>query len=110
MKCFINEKERESTGSTRFIELMLGEYDGECWHEDSIYMNAELWEKLKLTHLFREVVSEFDYYGINPISIDQWEAIRNIGCDVMQREAIDEVSSWIKNCFINHEYFTVLGL
>lgn len=110
MKYFINYEEQQSSGSTQFVELMQGKYDGECWHENSIYMRAELWEKLQLTRLFKSVISEFDYYGINAMSVEQWEAIKNTSCDDIQRAAINEVASWVDECFSKHEYFTVLGL
>jgi len=112
MRFFITEEERRRTGSSAFIEFQRGNYDGECWHIDSICMDEDIFYELHLRRFFSMVLPQFDYYGITQVSACEFEKIKemsgNFSIDVS--ECIKELSEWLGEYDDQEILFTICGM
>ncbi|MBR4344861.1 MAG: hypothetical protein IKP88_19515 [Lachnospiraceae bacterium] len=112
MRFFVTEDERKSIGSTAFIEFQKGEYDGNCWHIDSICMDDDVFGELHLRRFFSMVLPQFDYYGITQVSKLEFEKLKetavNFSNDVC--ECIKELEGWIGENGDKDILFTICGM
>ena len=112
MRFFITEEERKSTGNTAFIEFQKGEYDGCCWHIDSICMDEDLFGELHLRRFFSMVLPQFDYYGITQVSLAEFEKLKttsvNYSADVCA--CIKELDEWLGEKSDSEVLFTICGM
>ena len=112
MRFFINANQRKTINSTCYLEVQEGQYHDKCWLDSSIYISIELWEKFHISNLIREVVPEFDFYGIAVITKEYWinivkkSQIEECFC----KEIIAEVVPWATKFFKTNDVFTILGM
>ena len=112
MKYFITEEQRKASDSTCYMEFMKGYYNDKCWLEDSINIDAFLWDNLDLSKLIHSVNKDFDYYDLTVITKEQWQEITRISNETSGKwkEVIDEATPWVEECFREFEVFTISGM
>ena len=79
---------------------------------DSLCMYCENFESLGLTKLFQVVITDFDYYGINKITKEQWQQLHQLS-KMMRIEVVEafcELNEWVEECFRTYDTFCILGL
>lgn len=112
MGYFITEAERKALHSTCFHEFMKGEYNGECWHEDSLLLSDDEFSRLGLYKIFKKVIPDYDPYGIVSVMREQWEQVKILaekaGGEIL--ECILEVDKWVNACFEEFDRFTICGI
>lgn len=106
-----NSLDRIRSGSTCYIELQKGPFNGEFWLDDSLNISEDKWEEYKLTELFRDTVPEFDYYGISLVEGYTWAKIISKAKDnPMWQEFIEEISPWANDSFKESMGFSICGM
>ena len=111
MKYFINEEMRKASEGTFYFEFQKGKFRNRFWMKDSICLYADLFNELNLYQLFADSLGEFDYYGANVVSQDQWLKIVEKSTENKQwKMIVEELKPWVEECFIKHKHFTVLGI
>ena len=111
MKYFISEEKRKESGGTCYFEFQKGKFRNRFWMKDSICLYADLFDELDLYQLFTDSLGEFDYYGVNVVSQDQWFKIIEKSTENEQwKMIVEELNPWVAECFIKHKHFTVCGI
>ena len=111
MKYFVNEMERNASGSTCYFEFQKGRYHGKCWQKDSISIHMDIFDETHLHDLFSSVVN-FDYFGLTEITIDEWNTLvdkaHSIGGKI--EEIISEIIPWAEDNYKKESVFTICGI
>ena len=112
MKYFVNEEQRKNSHSTCYLEFQAGRYHDKCWLDTSISIRDELWDKYHVSKLIREVIPEFDFYGVTVITKKQWNSIvaKSQTDECACREIIAEAIPWAEKCFETNDVFTIVGI
>ncbi|MEK4526167.1 hypothetical protein CXK86_03695 [Paenibacillus sp. BGI2013] len=66
-------RDREELEGTGYIEVLPGKYLGQCWNEDSIYFDEEVFGFVEKT--IENIFSGYDHYAFNEIHRKTWEVI-----------------------------------
>ena len=107
-KYFITESERKGTC---YFEFQKGEFDGTFWLEDSLLLEADIFDELGLCNYFELAVPDFYYYGPNRISREQWKQLVSIvPKNSKAEEVLEELMFWAEECFEKCGTFSVLGI
>ena len=109
MNYFITEQERKKDNTTYF-EFQKGTYSGKCWLEDSMLLDADIFDDYQLSKLFKAVLPEFDYYGITVITREDWFKVCDNAKNTAVEERLKELSLWIDACFKEFDTVSLLGL
>lgn len=111
MKYFVNEETRKASGSTCYFEFQNGKFKNKFWLKDSLCLHADVFDELMLYRLFSSSIEDFDYYGVNEVSEEQWNIIlKNAKEDEQWESVIEELRPWAEECFKKHKYFTICGI
>lgn len=112
MKYFVNEDVRKASGSSCYFEFQKGRHPNECWLPDSISIDMDIFDELKLYELIKAVVPAFDYYGITEIGHNDWNNIVKQGCVMSGKaeEAIREADEWATKAFSEVSVITIWGI
>ncbi len=111
MTFLINSAARKATGSTCYFEFQKGKQKNKFWLDNSVYLHADMFEKLMLFSLFSQSVKEFDSFGRNYISKAQWKTIVELSKSNEMWEAFaQELQPWVDDCLSEHKYFTLCGI
>lgn len=110
MKYFITEEERKTLHSTYFFEFQEGQknkkYNFVCWKENSMLLNADLFDKSELY----KIIPNLYYYGDTIINKENWNIIKNSEKSQLAQNIIDELSDWVEENFKKYDYFVIIGL
>lgn len=112
MKYFWTEAERKRYHTSCCFEFQKGEFDGGHWKEDSLCLDAELFDKLNLYELLASAISEFDYYGPTKVTVDEWNTLfrkSQIECGD-KASLLLELLPWVEDCFKTEKVFYILGI
>lgn len=112
MKYFITEDVRKATGSTCFFEFQKGKYHNKCWLPDSISIENDVFDELKLYEIIKTVIPDFDYYGLTEISRNSWDRIvkQAIAVGGKAEEAITEANEWAMATYSEYSVITICGI
>ena len=112
MKYFLTAEERKNSGSSCFIEFQKGAYDGKCWKKDSICMDEEIFYDFKMKRLFSSVLPQFDYFGITPVSKEQFEKIKSNAKDYSEevQASVAELEEYFSGDAEDTVFFTICGI
>lgn len=112
MKYFITEEERRERHSTCFLEFQRGEYDGSCWRTDSLCLDDDIFNAMKLYGLFKSAIADFDHWGITEVTEEQWRELKKTFDEKggEYAELISELDPWAQDNFSEHMVFTVFGI
>ena len=97
------------------FEFMQGIYKGEHWQSTSIYFTEESFGCL-YSHI-DDVLENFNYYGPNIITVEQWEEIKSkvylsVNNDEKMPSFIDafnKIDEWVQKNFVYHKCFSICG-
>ena len=112
MRFFVTEEERKMSGNTSFIEFQKGEYNGNCWHIDSICMDEDIFYDLRLRSFFMANLPQFDYYGITQVSGSEFEKILEASSEFSTdvSACIAELKEWLGDTEGKEILFTICGM
>lgn len=112
MGLFITEAERKEKHTTCCFEFQRGRFQNSFWREDSICLEADIFDELKLFELFKTAVPHFDYYGLTEVSLRDWQALRRLSDKRggLEEKVILELTPWAEACFKDEEVFTICGI
>lgn len=105
--CFNNQR----TG-TCYFEYQKGKFEDNFWLDSSIYLHADLFDKLNLYQIFVKAVPEFAYYGITEIDREKWNLLivtaNQIGGSI--KCVFHEIDSWVNLFSPTENVITILGI
>lgn len=78
MKFFMTEAERKQIHTTCCFEFQQGCFHNVFWAEDSLCLNADIFDKLKLYEIFSKAVPQFNYYGKSEVSPENWRMLQRL--------------------------------
>ena len=112
MKYFITEAERKKIGGSGYFEFQKGDEADKCWKDDSLLLNMDIFDDLKIPDYIKDAVPEFDYYGITYVEREQWQHIFNRTYETggQVKELFAELKPWVEECFEEHERFVIWGI
>lgn len=111
MSIFVDEITRKESKRTTYIEFQRGEYHDACWLEDSINISEDNWREYELTRLFRQVKTEFDYYGLNTIDGEEWKELVEVAESYDKwKKVIAEITDWVEESLKEYGIFTICGM
>lgn len=112
MNYFMTEPERKQKHTTCCFEFQKGAWQEKCWLEDSICLDADIFDENHLYELFIKAVPQFDSYGPTQVSEAEWQTLLQLShsCGGIQEEIIQELAQWVRDCFQSESVFTVCGI
>lgn len=100
---------------TCYFEILPGKYNGECWKDNSIFLDEEVFDLIEPA--FERHVPNYDHYVFTDVSKEQWNKIlddlASQKFDSKQDDTeklIDELTVWVRRQLENEDYLAVLGL
>ncbi len=89
------------------------DYGNDAKYEDAMCFDDYMMEDTLMYKAFREVLQDYDYYGITEVRPKEWALIckyvdANLGNEA--KIAIAEIENWTKKVFEKHELFTIVGI
>ena len=71
-----------------------------------------MFDKLNLFELFHMALPHFDYYGRPEVHPENWEVLLYLAhdCGGETEAVILELASWVENCFLAENAFTICGI
>lgn len=80
------------------------------WSKDSIYISDE--DFSKISKYIDSCITSFDYYGVNEISLCEWEHVKNKAEKDSKylNEFFKSIDLWIKSDIDNSSSFWILGI
>jgi hypothetical protein len=105
--CCLND---QRTGDAYF-EFQKGTGE-EHWLNDSIYLDADVFDDLNLWQLFQTTLPHFNYYGLTPVTMDEWHRLREAAAKLSPevKQAVEELDAWARTCFLTDPQFTICGV
>ena len=112
MKYFITEEERKKIGGSGYFEFQKGDAADKCWKDDSLLLNMDIFDDLKIPDYIKDAVPGFDYYGITYVERGQWQQIFNRAYETggQVKELFTELKPWVEECFEEYERFVIWGI
>ena len=111
MKYFVFDKDREGTC---YHEFYKGKWDEKTfWKSDSLCLYDDiLYDNIGFVEAIREVLPNYDPYGVTEISAKQWKEIGSfiINKDISSIALYQEADGWLKKVFQEYDCFTILGI
>ena len=108
---FVDENQRKASQSTSYFEFQKGHYTT-CWCENSINICTWVWDEYEMSGLIRQVIKDFDYYGITEVTKKQWNRLVELSkaTSAKAEPILMEAASWAEECFKENEVFTIIGM
>lgn len=111
MRYFVFNKDRNGTC---YHEFYKGKWDKKTnWKHDSLYLDDDVLScNIGFVEAIREVIFDYDLYGVTEISVEQWDEIGKfiINKDSNSIALYQELNKWLEKVFQEHDCFTVLGI
>lgn len=109
VKCFIFEKDRVGTA---YHEFQMGNKKNLFWDKDSILLKEELMEETKPGNFFNKYIPNYNYFGPSIVTKDTWCKLlaESKNESWIIENLIIELTPWVKNCFLEYDCFTILGI
>ena len=103
---------RKMLGGTCYFEFQRGQYYGKHWLERSVFLHADLFDKLNLCEVFSQALPKFDYYGVTEVTPAQYEKLKALALHRGGQAAalIRELDPWVEDCFLTETIFTICGI
>jgi hypothetical protein len=103
-------KNRKKIRGTCYIEFYPGEYSGQCWNNESIYLSEE---DIELILPAFKVVKKFDYYDFVRIDEINWiKIIKELNSLklIIENDNTDDLKNYYRNQFCGNDiYFSSLA-
>lgn len=104
---------KEDLTSHDVFEFMRGPLMDTHWHEDSIYLTEDALADSGLADFFYSTLTNFNYYGPNEITQENWSLIKsniNNSNGELAKQLVNEIDIWARSCFQSYPCFTVCGI
>ena len=112
MHYLITAEQRKATHSSLFIEFQKGAFSNRHWLADSVYLHADVFDRLGMYELFKRSIPDFDYYYVTQVSPHQYAVLKRnaavYGAEVSALFA--ELDVWVNQCFRSESCFTICGI
>ncbi|MDE5834489.1 MAG: hypothetical protein K2H26_03100, partial [Ruminococcus sp.] len=82
------------------------EYSFVCWKDNSMLLNADLFDKSVLY----KIIPDFKYYADTVVNKENWNIIKNSEKSQLAQFIIEELSEWVEENFKKYDYFVIIGL
>ena len=110
MKYFVYDNEIKNTV---YHEFQKGSFDGHTfWKSDSISLSDDFLITLGIDDFFASVIPNYNDYSEFEIDKELWNCImqkaQQVGGEVL--ECILEANEWVKNTYLEHDIFTIIGI
>lgn len=95
-------KHKEDVHSSQYFEFR---------SDTSLYLYEDQDCIKPFVHYLKQYIS-FDYYGITIITKEDWNVLithKGETTSVVQ-ELLEEVTPWVNDSFIHHDYFKIIGI
>jgi hypothetical protein len=103
-------KNNERNG-TFYFEFQKGKFS-KHWIENNLCLSADIFDELKLYDFFSKILLQFNYYGPNQLTKEQWLKIKSeaekIGGNI--KEVITEIDVWANTVLPNETIISILGI
>jgi hypothetical protein len=111
MTYFLTAPQRKETQSTLYFEFQKGRFRHKFWKDDSIYLHADIFDRLGLDAIFSELIPNFHYFADTWVSAEQYHAVRAVALAHGGELAavFAELDVWVTECFRTEDCFTILG-
>lgn len=111
-KYFIRSADRQGTC---YYEFYVGTWDRKkmpFWHKDSICITDCQFHSTGLATIIAEVIPQYDPYGETAVKKQDWDIIAKKATEAGGEAyaVVEEAAEWIKQNFLRHKVFTILGL
>jgi len=108
----MNSKQRKETRATLFFEFQKGSFRGKHWLDDSVYLYADIFDRLDMYPLFSTVLTDFQYYYVTEVSSAQYTDLKNraMACGGEIAAIFAELDVWATECFKTETCFTICGI
>lgn len=98
---------------TDYLEFVNGQWDGSSyWNETSMYLSADMDDQIDFDRYIKEVIPEYDSYGVTEVDEDQWDTlvhnVTRVGGPICA--AVYEINRWVKKGIEKESVITILGL
>jgi hypothetical protein len=112
MTYLMDAKQRKATRATLFFEFQKGVFHGKHWVNDSVYLYADIFDRLDMYHLFVASLPHFEYYYVTEVSPAQYAHLKNkaMACGGEIAAIFHELDIWVTECFKTESCFTILGI
>ena len=111
MKYFVDEQTRAASHSSCYFEFQRGRYAGAHWKSDSICLNGDLWNELRLSELFAAAIPGFAYCGVTRVTPRDWARLEALSqSHPAWRKVVEEARPWVERCFAAEGEFSLLGM
>ena len=104
--------QRKTRGGTLYFEFQRGRFHRKHWLENSVFLDAELFDYLNLYELFAQAIPHFDYYYYSEVSPAQYETLKTLAHSQGGETTalFQELDYWVQNCFLTENVFTICGI
>lgn len=109
---FITNSQRKKRG-TCFFEFQKGDFrDEKHWLEDSVMLDAEVFDRLGMLRIFQHAVPDFNYYGPTQVTAQEYQQLklRGLAAGGEIAEVIRELDPWAEAALQSHGCFSILGI
>ena len=112
MTYLMDAQQRKATGSTLFFEFQKGSFQGKPWLADSVYLYADIFDRLDMCHLFSSALPNFEYYYVTEVSPAQYVDLKEqaTACGGEIAAIFEELDPWVAACFRLESCFTICGI
>jgi hypothetical protein len=98
-----------------YYEFYVGTWDRkkmQFWHNDSICITDCEFHSTGLAAIIAEVIPHYDPYGNTVVTKRDWEIMTQKAAEAggESQAVVEEVSEWVKQNFLRHKVFTILGI
>ena len=112
MSYVITAEQRKATHSTLYFEFQKGTFRNKHWLVDSVYLHADIFDRLGLYDLFFESIPNFDHYYVTQVTPDQYSVLKQNAATFGPEVSafFEELDVWVTQCFRDESCFTICGI
>ena len=112
MNYLITAEQRKASHSTLYFEFQKGPFRNQHWAAHSVYLHADIFDRLDMYDLFATSIPDFDYYMDTQVSPSQYEVLKANAMLYGGEIAVifTELDTWVTECFQQESCFTICGI
>ena len=112
MHYLITAEQRKASHSTQYFEFQKGRFRNKFWLIDSVYLHADIFDRLRMYDLFSQSIPDFDSYMDTEVSPTQYQVLKSnaIAHGGEIAAIFSELDIWATECFQHESCFTILGI
>ena len=112
MRYLITAEQCKATHSTLYFEFQKGTFRDKHWLSDSVYLHADIFDRLGIYELFSKSLPDFDYYYVTQVSPNQYAVLKRNAAAYGAEVSVlfEELDGWVNQCFQSESCFTICGI